>query len=898
MNLKQHCHRRRRLQGRVLLASLALASAGLGACGDDYGSDSDELQEILRDGDLTQVMRSMLQGAPAATGAAGATGSAGTTGTGGRGDPGTGVAGSVGAAGRGPAGSTGMGNSTGIAGTSGIAGSFGTGGVGGTGPGSTRNLPGDAQGFWRFDDCNMDRTELFDNSFFGNHTAFRSVTAFCRPGVLNAGIGFDEDDDLVLVPDQPNFVFSEGFTVAAWVKPVDLGGVRTIFRKRQDGTSTFVLVENGNKFQIVVSLANGKAADVSAPATLDKFTHVAATFDGIFLKLYLDGVEAASKRVVGRLSDGVGPLLMGNDANKRRLDGVIDNVVFDTRPSSATDIAKLTCLPRPSVMSVTPTDPEAVPPGTPVSYDVQITNNSCEDSSFNFNAFQFGFNPDITVNPSFGDTFVPADGTAHLRFAVTASPDIEQFGASPIGVNGTLFSTTFENFQQVVNFSVLDSSTPCTIKPRRELEIRDVAVVDDPIRTGPGGAWTFGKLMENMAPTPADAPAMVEAMLSSFLTTQTVNSFTLPPRAGMQQVLSAMRGADGKLDLNGQQAFRLLAIVNRIDLNDVSAGTAGEGRFVFGFAPFGSTLQATLIVEYNIPATSQAEVLALANAWHALRQLPFPSAEYNAALQAVTERFTARNAAPGRPNGSALGQIRTNDFFALSFAWEFREFHLDATSGMLVPAPVAQTPDRSFNFTDRLGRFVLANEPVILAEKHAVPPLFEDQPFQGGNVDASDFFTWQVPGVSPETRHRFARNTCNGCHTFGETAGAEFQVRPRFPFQESQLSGFLTGGDVADFSAGVVRHFNELGRRGRILHDMVCPEEMLPPPPPDTTPISTGMGGFGGTFGTGTGGFGGTFGTGTGGFAGTGGPPRGRGGAGGSFGTGAGGSTADGGTGK
>ena len=130
-------------------------------------------------------------------------------------------------------------------------------------------------------------------------------------------------------------MFSEGFTVAAWVKPVELGGVRTIFRKRQDGTSTFVLVENGNNFQIVISLANGKAADVQAKATLDKFTHVAATLDGIFLKLYLDGQEAASKRVVGRLSDGVGPLLMGNDANKRRIDGIIDNVLFDTLPSSS-----------------------------------------------------------------------------------------------------------------------------------------------------------------------------------------------------------------------------------------------------------------------------------------------------------------------------------------------------------------------------------------------------------------------------------------------------------------------------------------------------------------------------------------------------------------------------------
>jgi hypothetical protein len=833
-----------------------LASASLSACGDDHGDDSAELRAILDDGDITQTMNSMLTSAPGpGTGMAGTSGnvsgSGGTTGAGGRGSAGSVGSGGTGIPGMGIAGQFGTAG-TGLPGT-GSAGSLGTAGTGMGIPGPTRNLPGEAQGFWRFDDCNMDRTELFDNSFNASHTAYRSVTAFCRPGILNTGIGFDEDDDLVLVPDQPNFVFSEGFTVAAWVKPVDLGGVRTIFRKREAGTSTFALVENGQNFQIVISLANGKAADVQAKATLDKFTHVAATFDGIFLKLYLDGQEAASKRVVGRLSDGVGPLLMGNDANKRRIDGVLDSVLFDTLPSSATDIAKLTCLPQPSVMNVTPVDPAAVPPGTAVSYDVAITNNSCEDANAFSNAFPF--NPDISVSPNFDNAFVPAAATVHFPFTAIASEDIDQFGTSQIGVNGQISSPfIFESFNQIVNFSVFDNSTPCTVKPRRELEIRDVSVVDDRIRTGPGGAWTFGKLMENMAPTPADAPAMVEGMLSSFLTTQTVNTFGLPPRFGVQSVLDSMRAPDGTLDLS-RAPFRLLAIVNRIDLNDIdpttsSATTAGEGRFVFGFTPFGQVLQATLIVEYSIPATSKDQIVQLGNAWHALRSLPFPSAQYNAALQAVTDRFTARNAGgPGRPNGSALGQIRTNDFFSLDGVWEFREFHLDATTGMLVPAPVALTPDRSFNFSPLLGQFVLANEPAILAEKHTVPLTFQGVPFQGGNVDASDFFTWQVPGVNPETRHRFARNTCNGCHTQGETGANIFQVNPRFQGQESQLSGFLTGADVNDNQAGVVRHFNELGRRGRIQHDLVCPDEILPPPPPDTTPIGGGMGGFGGTGG-------------------------------------------------
>jgi hypothetical protein len=836
---------RRGLRLCAVLSSLVLAPAGLGACREYDGEDSPELQEILRDGELTQVMRSALttmlppdaSPADAASPAAGGptivdSGAGGAGGAGEPGEPGrrdAGVAGAFGTGGRGP----GMG----FAGMPGMGGSGPDGGV-------TRNFPAEAQALWRFDDCNMGRTELGDSSFAGGHTAFRSVTAFCRPGVFSSGIGFDENDDVVIVPDQPHFVFSEGFTVAAWVKPVALGGVRTIFRKRQEGTSTFVLVENGQSFQIVINLANGRAAEVQARATLDKFTHVAATYDGIFLKLYLDGVEAASRRVVGRLSEGVGPLLMGNDAKLRRIDGVLDNVVFDTVAATPEEIARLTCLPRPSVMSVTPVDPPAVPVGTPVSYDVQITNNSCEDASFNL-SFPFQPSSDIILEPSFGSAFVPAAATARLSFTATAAQETETFGKSEILVNGELFASDFQSFTEAVSFSVIDNSTPCTIFPRRELVIRDVSVVDDPVRTAPGGAWSFGKLMENMAPTPADAPAMVERMLTSFLSQQTVNSFTLPARPGVQRVLDSMRGPDGKLDLS-RPSFRLLAIVNRIDLHDEPASTGGEGRFVFGFTPFGQTTPATLIIEYNVPSESRAAIVDLAKAWHALRALPFPSEEYNAALQAVTERFTARNAAPGRPNGSSLGQIRTNDFFAFGRAWEFREFHLDPASGMLVPAPVAQTPDRGFNSSEALGRFVRANEPAIFTDKHVVPLMFEGVPFQGGNNDASDFFTWQVPGVSPEARHRFARNTCNGCHTFRETGGGEFQISPRQPFQEASLSPFLLGASVPDLSAGVTRHFNEIRRRARVLHDLVCPEEMLPPLPPDTTPLNGGMGGRGG----------------------------------------------------
>ena len=274
------------------------------------------------------------------------------------------------------------------------------------------------------------------------------------------------------------------------------------------------------------------------------------------------------------------------------------------------------------------------------------------------------------MNPSFGNTFVPADGTARLPFLVTASQDLEEFGTTQIGVSAQLFGRTtsnFESFNQTVNFSVLDNSTPCTIKSRRELAIRDVSVVESPVRTAPGGAWTFGKLMAEMAPTPADAPAMVEAMLSSFLTEQKGQQLRLSPReSASSRFWTACEARTGSSISRGE-AFRLLSQSSTASTSTTSRRRRpARGASCSASRRSGQTLSATLIIEYSIPAGSQADVLALANAWHALRALPFPSEQYNAALQAVTERLTARDAAPGRTNGGALGQIRTNDFFALS----------------------------------------------------------------------------------------------------------------------------------------------------------------------------------------------------------------------------------------
>lgn len=96
---------------------------------------------------------------------------------------------------------------------------------------------------------------------------------------------------------------------------------------------------------------------------------------------------------------------------------------------------------------------------------------------------------------------------------------------------------------------------------------------------------------------------------------------------------------NGKLDLS-KAPLRLNAIVNRIDLRDLVAGHAGEARFVFSMESNGFPLQATLIMDYRLPAATAADVQGWADSWPALGALPFPSEQYNVALQALTDKIT------------------------------------------------------------------------------------------------------------------------------------------------------------------------------------------------------------------------------------------------------------------
>ncbi len=487
-------------------------------------------------------------------------------------------------------------------------------------------------------------------------------------------------------------------------------------------------------------------------------------------------------------------------------------------------------------------------------------------------AFQIGKRDIVLRDDGIGGDKQAGDG----RFSAIARLDLDELRANQNRIQELqrklgrhLTVPVFEGRQKVAERRILlpDSNGPDDIlqlrpmgiveavDPEKSLVIRDPKVIEDPTRTfnpctgigTPLGKWTFGHLIQQMANRSATGikpHKFVKQWLKQWEKKQVVNGVVVPKRSRIRSLIidpwqQASGGADKPLDL-AKAPFRLLAIVNRVDLRDnsASAGSAGEARFVFAaLGPGCQPLQFTVIFEYGIQRSDCQAVRDWAKQWFDLGSLELGSPEYNTALEAITEQFVRAGADPSKPNGSMLNQLRTNEI-ALTSPWELREFKLSA-EGELKQVTVKKTPDLSFNRTAVLANFVNGNEADILAEKHVVPDQFPvGNSFLAGSAPMPDRVFWDNPTTGPvitsrEARHKFSLQTCNGCHQ-GETNTEFTHIKPT-PFgTPAELSGFMTGISVADPPDGSpIREFNELQRRAADLDQLVnssCVIELLHKP--------------------------------------------------------------------
>jgi hypothetical protein len=202
-------------------------------------------------------------------------------------------------------------------------------------------LAAQPKGYWRLGETAGGTA--FDSSSFGNHSTFsQSGLTFGQSGAVSGdpdkALKFDGLTGSVSIPSSPSIaIATQAFTLSAWVKsPTGTGGSYSVVLGKSDAVTQHVnyLVQfDGGGSRLLFLAANGSTAGAAVASSVmaaDTWTHLAATYDGTNVRLYLNGVLEGSAALTGNLATTADPLYFGRYSSNYFAAVSLDEVaIFD-----------------------------------------------------------------------------------------------------------------------------------------------------------------------------------------------------------------------------------------------------------------------------------------------------------------------------------------------------------------------------------------------------------------------------------------------------------------------------------------------------------------------------------------------------------------------------------------
>jgi len=173
--------------------------------------------------------------------------------------------------------------------------------------------PSGLVGLWHFNEGTG--TTAYDSSGFGNDGAIVGPVAWVD-GYKGKALGFNGANGYVEVLDAPSLHATNGLTLEAWVYYAGSAAANHFISKPHPTKANwqcYMLCIIGDSYDgaahylpdsilFCLSFDNGDDDIVlyTDPMPRNTWSHVAATYDGHYMKLYINGKEAASKTCEGK----------------------------------------------------------------------------------------------------------------------------------------------------------------------------------------------------------------------------------------------------------------------------------------------------------------------------------------------------------------------------------------------------------------------------------------------------------------------------------------------------------------------------------------------------------------------------------------------------------------------
>jgi hypothetical protein len=171
-----------------------------------------------------------------------------------------------------------------------------------------------------------------DVSGAGNAATIVGAT-WTTAGRFGNGLAFDGASNLVTVNDATSLDLTGGMTLEAWVRPTALTGWRTILYKENPGVGpAWALYGSDSNAPpaVYAATATDPWRHVTGPSmlTANTWAHVAGTYDGTTLRLYVNGALVRSAAATGEMPTTAGLLGIGGKTfgSAQFFAGVIDEV--------------------------------------------------------------------------------------------------------------------------------------------------------------------------------------------------------------------------------------------------------------------------------------------------------------------------------------------------------------------------------------------------------------------------------------------------------------------------------------------------------------------------------------------------------------------------------------------
>jgi chitodextrinase len=182
-------------------------------------------------------------------------------------------------------------------------------------------------------------------------------------GKYGGALSFDGNNDFVLVNSSASLTLTNAMTLEAWVFPTSsAGGWHAIMQKEVDA----YFLHSGGGGPPLDPTAGGTFSGqlsyfaASSLMTLNSWNHVAFTWDGSIMRLYVNGVAAATQNRGGTLQSTTTPLRIGgNSPYGEMFQGRIDEVRIYNRALTQTEVLSDMNSP------ITPTGPDTTSPTIP-----------------------------------------------------------------------------------------------------------------------------------------------------------------------------------------------------------------------------------------------------------------------------------------------------------------------------------------------------------------------------------------------------------------------------------------------------------------------------------------------------------------------------------------------------